>query len=312
MKKSVLSVLIIVFSSQMVFSQNVIKVIQLDSVTVEATRRGFDVNDFIQWVQQDTTFYKAFKNLHFYPYKMESKLSVYDKSSNEKAVLLRNAEQKVENSQRWIIVTAEKTQGNMYNRKNEYNYYTAELFDHIFYPKGTLPASNILRTKNKTIDTERKNEKYTEKLKTLMFNPGAGVDGVPLVGNKMAIFDEKMTKHYDYKIFTDTLNDSIPCYVFQCTAKKTSDTETDGKAVIKNLSTWFDKRTLNVLSRVYTMSYNSIVFDFDVTMDVKLEQINNALVPVSVKYNGFWDVPFRKRETVAFTIRFSEFKIPEL
>lgn len=291
------------------FSQAVSKIIQLDSVTIQATKRGFDVKDFVEWVQHDTTFYKAFKNLHYYPFKMKSDLVVYDKSDKEKGLLQRKATQYVVNQKRWMVVKDEKVSGKIYNRKKEFNYYTAELFDHIFFRTDTLPASNIIHDKADAEDTGSKNGKYTEKLKTLMFNPGAEVGGVPLIGNKMAIFDEDMTKHYDYKILTDTFNDSIPCYVFSCKAKKVDENKTDSKAVIKDLETWFDKRTLNVVARKNTLEYKSIFFDFDVKMEVKLEEINGALVPVFINYNGFWDIPFHKREIVQFQLLFSDFEI---
>jgi hypothetical protein len=302
--------LINVFFLQETFPQTVDKVIQLDSVTIQATKRGFDVRDFVDWVQHDTTFYKAFKNLHYYPYKLKSNLTVYGKSREEKGTMQREATQYVTDKKRQLVIENEKVSGNIYKKKKEYNYYTVELFDHIFFQRGVRPASNIIHDNSDAEDPDSKNGKYTEKLKTLMFNPGAEVGGVPLVGNKMAIFDEDMTKHYAYKILTDTFNDSIPCYVFSCKARQINENKTDGKAVIKDLETWFDKRTLNVVARKNSLAYTSILFDFDVKMEVKLEQINGALVPVFINYNGFWDIPFRKPEIVNFEIVFSDFDIP--
>ncbi|HKR06039.1 MAG TPA: hypothetical protein VJY62_15490, partial [Bacteroidia bacterium] len=255
-------------------------------------------------------------NLHYYPFKMKSNLTVYGKSKSadrvageEKGTLHRKATQYVKDRKRWIVIDEEKVSGKIYKKKKEYNYYTAELFDHIFFRLDTMTASNIIHDKADAENTDSKNGKYTEKLKTLMFNPGAEVGGVPLIGNKMAIFDEHMTKHYDYKIMSDTLNDSIPCYVFSCKAKQLDSTRTDGKAVIKDLETWFDKRTLNVVARRNSLAYKSIFFDFDVKMEVKLEEIEGALVPVFIDYNGTWDIPFHKREIVQFNILFSDFDI---
>ncbi|MEO5572458.1 MAG: hypothetical protein ABIT08_12980 [Bacteroidia bacterium] len=304
-----LYILSVVFYNQSLVAQNVEKIIQLDSITVEATKRGFDVKDFIDWVQHDTTFYKAFKNLHYYPFKIRSEMTVYSKSKEEKGTMQRNAVQYVVNRKRWMVIEDEKVSGTIYKKKKEYNYYTVELLDHIFFRLDTVTASNSIHDKADAENTDSKNGNYTEKLKTLMFNPGAEVGGVPLIGNKMAIFNEDMTKHYEYKILADTFNDSLPCYVFSCKAKQLDSIRTDGKAVIKNLETWFDKRTLNVVARKSTLAYRSIFFDFDVKMDVKLEEINGALVPVFINYNGFWDIPFRKPEIVEFKIWFSDFDI---
>jgi hypothetical protein len=309
MPKFAISFCLIAFIVGHSFSQTVDKVITLDSVTIEAVKRGFDVKDFIDWVQNDTTFYKAFKNLRYYPYNMESKLTVFDKSNTEKAMLQRQAVQKVIEGKRWIIIKEENVSGNIYKKNKEHKYYTAEMLDYIFYPKDTFPASNLLSDKSDFVHPDSKIEKNIEKLKILMFNPGAEVGGVPLIGNRMAIFDEKMTKHYEYKILTDTINDSIPCYIFSCKAKQVNEIETDDKAVIKNLSTWFDKRTLNVLRRAYTLTYSSIFFDFDVTMNIELQQIKGALVPITIQYNGNWDIPFRKPEIVNFNINFYNFDI---
>lgn len=279
-------------------------IVTLDSAMVEARKGGFSTSDFIQLVREDTSFYHAFQCLHFYPYSIEGNLNVVDKANNERATMHRDAQQMVNKKFKWVVISNEKVTGKIYKRNGNFNYYTAELFDHIFFPHDTARRERYIPNKNDKSKDESFNEKNTDRLKVLIFNPGAEVKGVPLVGNKLNIFDDDMIKYYNYSITTAKYNDSLSCYVFTCKAKIDEAGNTNGKAVIKELISYFDKKTFNVIARKYVMSYNSVAFDFDVTMDVKLQQINTELVPVSIAYSGFWDVAFKKREEVNFSLRF--------
>jgi hypothetical protein len=284
-------------------------IVILDSAMVQAAKAGFSVADFIQLVKDDTSFYHAFKNLHYYAYDITGNLNVVDKSNMEKATLSRQAIQLVSNRKKWIVITDEKVTGKIYKRNGSYNYYTAELFDHIFFPLDTtIIQHDISRYKNQ-LKGSNENTKNTEKLKVLIFNPGAEVKGVPLVGNKLNIFDEDMQQYYDYSLTTSKYNDSLICYVFACKAKLDAKGNSNGNAVIKELISYFDKKTFNVIARKYVMRYNSFAFDFDVTMDIKLQSINHAVVPVSIAYSGFWDIAFKKKEAVNFKLSFYNWKV---
>src|SRR5690348_8575759 len=61
--------------------------INLDEVTVEAKRIGFDVNSFIKRVEDDTTFYRAFKNLRLLGYTADNDIRIYDKHNEIEASL---------------------------------------------------------------------------------------------------------------------------------------------------------------------------------------------------------------------------------
>lgn len=79
------------------------------------------------------------------------------------------------------------------------------------------------------------NSSNIRKLKKLVFNPGAEIDGVPLiVGKRLAIFDDEMVPDYDYKIAAASMyNDSISCYVFSCIEKSGA----GDYPILKSLST---------------------------------------------------------------------------
>ena len=53
------------------------KVIVLDDVVISEEKNGFSVNDFISYVKNDTTFYKAFKHLRFFQHNFKSELNIF-------------------------------------------------------------------------------------------------------------------------------------------------------------------------------------------------------------------------------------------
>lgn len=284
-------------------------IVTMDSAMVQAAKAGFSVADFIQLVKDDTSFYYAFKNLHYYPYEITGNLIVVDKNNNERATLSRQAKQLVSNRKKWMVITDEKVTGKIYKRNGSYNYYTAELFDHIFFPLDTTIVQRDISKYKTQLKGADENTKNTDKLKVLIFNPGAEVKGVPLVGNKLNIFDKDMQQYYDYFLTTTKYNDSLICYVFTCKAKLDESGNSYGNAVIKELISYFDKKTFNVIARKYVMRYKSFAFDFDVTMDIKLQSISQTVVPVSIAYSGFWDIAFKKKENVNFKLSFYNWKV---
>ena len=55
------------------------------------------------------------------------------------------------------------------------------------------------------------------------------------------------------------------------------------------------------------MTYNAGLYDFDVTMEVQMNRFGRLVVPTVLRYNGDWDVPFKKRERGVFTATLSGF-----
>lgn len=283
-----------------------IKSIQLDSLTVVAVKGGFSVSEFIELVKQDTSFYKSFLQLRYLPFQSQSNLIVYNKGDKEKASISRKATQHVQNKMRWLVVDEEIEKGKIRNKKKKFNYYTAELFDYIFYPTDTAVISNTVDNKK---GDNSKNSSYEDKLKVLIFNPGSQVNGVPLIGDRMAIFDKDMVKYYDYKIASAFYKDTVPCYVFTCSAKKDLGYFVKDKPVIKELISYFDKRTFNIVSRRYVLSYTGAMFDFNVKMDVNITQVKGHLVPELVVYQGRWDIPLKAPEIINFNLNFFNYKV---
>jgi hypothetical protein len=64
---------------------------------------------------------------------------------------------------------------------------------------------------------------------------------------------------------------------------------------------------MNIVARNYDISYNAGVYDFDVKMEVVMTQFGNLTVPATLRYNGTWDVAFKKRERGMFTATLFDF-----
>ncbi len=74
-----------------------------------------------------------------------------------------------------------------------------------------------------------------------------------------------MVGFYDYKESIITFN-GVECYQFSRIAKPECK---EHKTVIKYLATVFNKENMAVLNRQYLMRYKSILFQFDVKINVK-------------------------------------------
>ena len=140
----------------------------------------------------------------------------------------------------------------------------------------------------------------------LFFNPGKRIPGLPFIGNKIALFDEDVSALYDFTIDMSEFKGEM-CYVFKM-IPLTSLSRTDkGKIVINEMTTWFDTNTWEIRGRNYDLSYNAGVYDFDVHIEVEMTNYGNLLVPKVMRYNGNWDVVFKKREKGIFTATLFDF-----
>jgi hypothetical protein len=298
--------LVLIFNLSRAQEDQVVKSITLDEVVIKAAGTGnFNTEDFIRKVQEDSSFYQAFKNLRLFNYNYSSHLIVRDKGGNEKAELIRNARQHVRGGMRWVDIESEKKKGRIQDRKGEFRYFTATMFHYIFYPDDTVH----IETGNNGGKGTGRQQKFYQKLKYLMFNPGSSIDGVPFVGHRLAIFDEGLRPYYDYFISYGDCPSGGNCYIF--TSKVKDEAEEEKKPVIRELVSYFNEKTGDIMYRSYKMALNSMLYEFDVQMEVKLIQFENTTVPGEVFYKGFWNIPLKKPENVEFTIFFSDYSVGE-
>jgi len=297
---------IILFPAQTGFSQNedsldnarLSKMIQLSEVVV---RNKLDIESFIQRVKNDTTFYKAFRNLRVLNFTSMNDIRMKNKKGEVKASLQSKTRQHVSNGCRTMETLNAAATGDFYDKDSSYNYYTAELYASLFFTKERVCGeTNIVAGLQRNVKSKKGIEKHKEQLKMLFFDPGKKIPGIPLMGDKTAIFDKDHAEKYDFSIdFVDYNGQS--CYLFLIKAKSGSG------VVIDNMTTWFNSKTMEIVARNYDLSYDAGVYDFDVHMEVQMIQLRDLTVPSTLRYSGTWDVALKKRERGVFTATLFDF-----
>jgi hypothetical protein len=268
--------------------------VSLDTFVMKS---GFDVNAFIRRVRTDTTFYKAFRSMHLVSYDAVNDIKVYDRSDAVIASLHSTTKQKREKNCRKTEVLKEEVTGDFYDRHGGYKYYTAELFAYLFFAKDPVCNENDVVAGAMESHGAGKLEKSKYELKQLIFNPGGKISDIPFMGDRASIFDEGEAEKYDFKI-TQELYGGTECYMFRITPKKGY----ERKVIYNELTTWFRKKDYSILARNYSVSYHTLVYDFDVYMKVRTKEIGNKLYPTYIDYYGNWHIITKKRERVKFKV----------
>lgn len=307
--KKWISILIFIFVSIIAFSQDSIVVykntqFQLSDVVV---RDSFKVKDFIDYIKEDTSFYKAFKNLRILGFTSFNDIKMLDKNRNIEASLFSKTKQTRSNNCRTMQVLEEKTTGNFYDKNKNYNYSTAELYASLFFTKGTICGeTNIVKGIQLNVKNKSGMDKHKEQLKMLFFNPGQKIPGIPFMGDKVDVYDKSASKIYNYTI-DKTDYYGISSYIFTITPKEKISFFRRGAVVFDKIVTWFNAKTLEIIARNYSLSYKTGIYSFNVDMEVEMTNFNQLLVPKVLRYNGYWNVLFKKKETAIFTATLFDF-----
>lgn len=285
-------------------TERLAKMISLSEVVV---RTDVNIPRFLQQVKDDTSFYKAFKNLHILGFTSLNDIRIMDKKGKQKAGMQSKTVQKRQDGCRTMDVVNETTQGDFYDDDKNYNYYTAELYAGIFFTKGKIcNESNVVKGTSFSAKGKSGMEKNKQQLKMLFFNPGKKIPGIPFIGDKINIFDPDVAGYYDFAI--DQLEyEGKSSYLFTIKAKEDLTSSEKDKIVIDQMTTWFDAKTMEIMARNYNLSYDAGVYDFDVSMEVQMTKVGNLLVPKTLRYSGNWDVIFKKRERGVFTATLFDF-----
>jgi hypothetical protein len=274
------------------------KTVTLKEVVI---RNGLNVGGFIERVKNDTTFYKAFRNLKVLGYTALNDIRMQDKTGTEIASLQSKTMQLVKNGCRTTKTLEETTRGDIYNDNRNWNYYTGELYAGLLFAKGTVCGeTNIVKGYDFSIKDKKGIEKNKEQLKMLFFNPGKKIPGIPFIGNKIAIFDDEVSPLYDFIIDMADYQGQL-CYVFTVKARADLSSSQKNDIVINEMVTWFNSKTLEIVARNYDISYDAAIYDFNVQMEVQMDKFEDLLVPKLIRYNGNWHALFKKRERGIFT-----------
>ncbi|MBC6492380.1 hypothetical protein ACFSQD_02635 [Flavihumibacter stibioxidans] len=274
------------------------KVVTLKEVVV---RSGMDVPGFIRRIQLDTSFYRAFKNLRESNYTALNDIRMLDKKSNVKGSLQSRTIQYFDSGCRRMETRDEKISGDIRNKKGGWNYYTAEMYAGLFFTNGEVcNENNTVSAAELSLRHKKGLEKHKEQLKMLFFNPGRKIPGIPFIGNKINIYEEPMASLYDFELDMESYRGQN-CYVFSIRTRAGLSARQNGDIVINSVKTWFDQKDMKIVGRTYDLSYDAGVYDFDVQMQVEMDQLNGQVVPTLIRYTGSWKVALKKRETGIFT-----------
>jgi len=285
------------------FAQEDTSVITLSKETTLSEvviRSDLNVIDFLNRVKNDTTFYKAFRNLRVLGFTAINDIKMLDKKGRVRASLYSKTRQNRTNNCRTMDVLEEKATGDMYD-DGELDYYTAELYANLFFTKGKICGeNNIVKGIERDVRNKKGIEKHKEQLKMLFFNPGKKIPGIPFIGDKIDIFDPDVSRFYDFSIDMETMSGQ-ECYIFKIIPKADLSSSQRDKIVFDNITTWFNAKTMEIVARNYDLSYSTPAYDFDVHMEVVMTKFGEYLVPQVLRYKGNWDVAFKRRERGVFT-----------
>jgi hypothetical protein len=290
-------------------SQDDTSVITLSKVTVMSEvviRKDLDVVRFLQRVKEDTSFYKAFKNLRVLGFTSFNDIRMLDKKGNTKASLYSKTRQIRKENCRTMEVLEEKVTGDMYD-EGQLDYYTAELYASLFFTRGKIcNETNMVAGSERNLSGKSGIEKHKEQLKMLFFNPGKKIPGIPFIGNKIDIFSPEVSQYYQFSVDLEEMSGQ-ECYKFIIHPKEELTGSEKNKIVFDNITTWFNSKTMEIVARHYDLSYHTPAYDFNVHMEVQMTRFGELLVPSVLRYNGEWKVIFKKRERGLFTATLFDF-----
>ena len=277
------------------------KIITLSNVVVN---NKLNVPAFIERIKKDTSFYKAFRNLHILNFTAINDIRMNDADGKLKAGLHSTTKQLRSNNCRTMQILEEKITGDIYDENRQFNYYTAEMYASLFFTKDSVCGEdNIVAGREFNTNGKSGIEKNKEQLKTLFFNPGKRISGLPFISNKTAIYDDEMADKYDMSI-DFALYKNTSCYIFTQKVKPSNKSD----VVVDEMITWFNDQTFEVVARNYSLSYSAAVYDFKVQMEVVMTKYGEYLVPSLIRYTGNWKAIFKPRERGVFTATLFDFK----
>ena len=262
-----------------------------------------NVPAFISRIKNDSSFYKAFRNLHIIEFTAINDIRMLRKDGSLRASLNSRTRQLRDQGCRTMQVLNQAATGDIFDSDSNFNYYTANMYASLFFTNGRVCGEdNIVAGHEFSTAGKRGMEKHKEQLKMLFFNPGRRIS-IPFMGKKTEIFDEDLSDAYDMSIDMDDYNHTS-CYILRQKVKPGM----EDRVVIDEMNTWFNDSTYEVVARNYILSYDAGVYDFKVNMEVIMTTWHGLTVPAVIRYNGNWKAIFKKRERGVFTATLSDFR----
>ncbi len=291
-------------NTQVTDADKIADIVYLDSIVVSATASDFSVSDFIEMVLEDESFYQAFRNLRKMSHTMDTKMEFLDRKERISGSYRARHHQVVQDSCREMTVIHEEWNGDIRKkRKDKYRYYTATLYDRLFVYQGPVCTNDKSSGGG---EGEGEITRHIEELKKLVFSPGSE-SNVPFIGKKTEIFSPLMRSHYDFHIRSGKYLEENNAYIFEARLRHPEE-QHEKKTVVKRLITYFSPSDFQVLGREYELVHHTLLYDFEVSMDIRLIQIADEYYPEFIGYRGFWNIPFHRKEDGSFTLTFSGYE----
>ena len=294
----------LLFYSNLSAQDTLLPMIFLNDIEISEENNGFSVEDFVNYVKKDTSFYMGFKHLRFYSHNFSCELNILNKQGLEIGNLKKSGSYYSNGKEAWIVNDSIIHLGKIFKSNGDYKYYTPEAFDEVFFPKDTI-AVNLLISDSDDNDHESQNMRDA---KTVGFT--IGTDDVEQkkggLSKKLAVFDIDMQQYYEYIISEVTYKDK-DCYTFTIKTKNNLSEKQKKKVLIRNIVSYFDKENFNVIYRKYKFVYNTWMISLDIDIKVEMGYVNKKHVPLNIIYKGFWDVVFFKPERAIFRLQNTDF-----
>ena len=103
---------------------------------------NMDYASILRRIQDDTTFYKAFRTLHIIGFSAYNDIRMHDKNDNTEASYSSKTTQYRINGCRTMKEEDVKTTGDFYDGSGNYNYTTAQLYASLFFTHGKVCGEN--------------------------------------------------------------------------------------------------------------------------------------------------------------------------
>ena len=292
------------FLSELIAQDTLLPMIFLDDIEISEENNGFSVEEFIEYVKKDTTFYMGFKNLRYYTHNFSSELNIFNKNDIPIGILRKSGLHFSNGKQAWIELDSIFDSGKIFKRNGDYKFYTPEAFDEVFFPSDTINVDLVISKSDESVEESQN----LRDAKTVGFTIGTADVEQKKGGmsKRLAVFDVDMQKYYDYTIGEIIYNEK-ECYTFSIKNKENLSDKDIKKALIRNIMSYFDKENFNVIYREYKFVYNSWLISLDMDIKVEMDYVNNKHVPIDISYRGFWDVMFFKPERASFKLLNSNF-----
>lgn len=284
----------------------------LDSTTVQAVKVGLNPVFFIKATREDTTFFKAFKNLHFVPYLLKEQATIYNKKNKIIARKTEEVLQFYENQCRWQQLKSSEIKGDFYEKGGEYASETVQMFEKIFRNRDTVCNEKPYASGYKPgVKISKPNDVRQQRdlVKNLVFAPQTVEIDVPFFRNKMKtnIYDESISQYYQFSIrFMEWNGNSV--YLFEAVADTIQFPKETENLMIKKMQTYFRHYDLQVLGRTYLLDYPGTFVNCRVAMDIVLQEWKDVIIPASIAYEGRWKFPGKGTDIVKMKAEFEELK----